>query len=181
MRALLTPNEVAVLADTPKSVVEKAVEQEVVASPRNARSRRRSLALHAAAGAAAAKCWAGASQSARSAVGSPAARRSKISWPTIPTSHAKHLRLRISSAGRIRRSAVRCRAERARRREVFHRRVHLSLAYSASQRVGLARRHSSARPRSVARTRSCRLRSHTMASAQWAFTMYSTLSAMSSR
>jgi uncharacterized protein (DUF433 family) len=55
MRALLTPNEVAVLADTSKSVVEKAVEQKVLASPQSARSRRRFLPLHAVAVAAAAK------------------------------------------------------------------------------------------------------------------------------
>jgi len=55
MRALLTPNEVAVLADTPKSVVEKAVEQKFLASLRNPRSRRRSLPLYAVALAAAAK------------------------------------------------------------------------------------------------------------------------------
>lgn len=51
---ILTPNEVAVLADTPKSVVEKAVEQKVLASPR-ARSKRRFLPLHAVTIAAAAK------------------------------------------------------------------------------------------------------------------------------
>jgi uncharacterized protein (DUF433 family) len=55
MRALLTPNEVAVLADTPKTVVEKAVEQKILVSPRTARSRRRSLPLYAVAVAAAAK------------------------------------------------------------------------------------------------------------------------------
>jgi len=55
MQALLTPNEVAVLADAPKSVVEKAVEQKVLASPRSARSKRRLLPLHAVAVAAAAK------------------------------------------------------------------------------------------------------------------------------
>ena len=52
---LLTPNEVAVLADASKSVVEKAVEQKVLASPRSARSKRRLLPLHAVAVAAAAK------------------------------------------------------------------------------------------------------------------------------
>jgi hypothetical protein len=41
MRTLLTPNEVAVLADTSKRVVEKAVEQNVLAPPRSARSKRR--------------------------------------------------------------------------------------------------------------------------------------------
>jgi uncharacterized protein (DUF433 family) len=55
MRALLTPNEVAVLADAPRSVVEKAVEQKVLVSPRSARSKRRLLPLHAVAVAAAAK------------------------------------------------------------------------------------------------------------------------------
>jgi len=55
MRALLTPNEVAVLADAPKTVVEKAVEQKVLPSPRNVRSKRRSLPLYSVAIAAAAK------------------------------------------------------------------------------------------------------------------------------
>jgi len=54
MRTLLTPNEVAVLANTPKSVVEKVVEQKILASPQTARSRRRSLPLYTVAVAAAA-------------------------------------------------------------------------------------------------------------------------------
>jgi uncharacterized protein (DUF433 family) len=52
---LLTPNEVAVLADTPKTVVEKAVEQKVLASAWSAHAKRRFLPLHAVAVAAAAK------------------------------------------------------------------------------------------------------------------------------
>jgi uncharacterized protein (DUF433 family) len=52
---LLTPNEVAVLADTRKSVVEKAVEQKVLASAQSARAKTRFLPLHAVAVAAAAK------------------------------------------------------------------------------------------------------------------------------
>ncbi len=51
---LLTPNEVAVLADTSKSGVEKAVEQQVLGSPGSAHSKRRLLPLHAVAVAAAA-------------------------------------------------------------------------------------------------------------------------------
>lgn len=52
---LLTPNEVAILADTSTSVVEKAVEQKVLASPRRVHPKRRLLPLHAVALAAAAK------------------------------------------------------------------------------------------------------------------------------
>src|ERR1700722_20118968 len=52
---LLTPNEVAVLSETSKRVVDKAVEQKVLASPRRTRSKRRFLPLHAVAVAAAAK------------------------------------------------------------------------------------------------------------------------------
>ena len=51
----LTPNEVAILADTSTSVVEKAVEQKVLTSPRSAHPKRRLLPLHAVALAAAAK------------------------------------------------------------------------------------------------------------------------------
>jgi uncharacterized protein (DUF433 family) len=52
---LLTPNEVAVLADSSKSVVEKAVEQNVLTSARGAHAKGRFLPLHAVAFAAAAK------------------------------------------------------------------------------------------------------------------------------
>jgi uncharacterized protein (DUF433 family) len=52
---LLTPNEVAVLANTSKSVVEKAVEQRVLASARGVHAKGRFLPLHAVAVAAAAK------------------------------------------------------------------------------------------------------------------------------
>jgi uncharacterized protein (DUF433 family) len=52
---LLTPNEVAILADTSRSVVQKAVEQKVLASPRHVHPKRRLLPLHAVALAAAAK------------------------------------------------------------------------------------------------------------------------------
>ena len=52
---LLTPNEVAILADASTSVVEKAVEQKVLTSPRSAHPKRRLLPLHAVALAAAAK------------------------------------------------------------------------------------------------------------------------------
>jgi hypothetical protein len=55
MSALLSPNEVAVLADTPKSVIEKAIEQKILGSSRSAGSSRRSLPLYAVALAAAAK------------------------------------------------------------------------------------------------------------------------------
>jgi uncharacterized protein (DUF433 family) len=55
MRVLLTPNEVAVLADAPNSVVEKAVEQKALDSSESGRSKRRSLPLYAVALAAAAK------------------------------------------------------------------------------------------------------------------------------
>ena len=55
MQIFLTPNEVAVLAQAPKRVVEKAVEQKILAVPRAARSKRRFLPLHAVAVAAAAK------------------------------------------------------------------------------------------------------------------------------
>lgn len=51
----LTPSEVAILADTSTSVVEKAVEQKVLASTRSAHPKRRLLPLHAVALAAAAK------------------------------------------------------------------------------------------------------------------------------
>src|SRR5580704_7037424 len=49
---LLTPNEVAILADTSRSVVQKAVEQKVLASPRRVHPKRRLLPLHAVAPAA---------------------------------------------------------------------------------------------------------------------------------
>ena len=52
---LLTPNEVAALADTSKTIVEKALEQKVLSSPRGARVNRRLLPLHAVALAAAIK------------------------------------------------------------------------------------------------------------------------------
>ncbi len=51
----LTTNEVAILADTSTSVVEKAVEQKALASPGSAHLKRRLLPLHAVALAAAAK------------------------------------------------------------------------------------------------------------------------------
>ncbi|SEE86534.1 hypothetical protein SAMN05444161_7523 [Rhizobiales bacterium GAS191] len=47
--ALLIPNEVAVLAGTSKTVVEKALEQKVHGSPRGNRTNRRLLPLHAVA------------------------------------------------------------------------------------------------------------------------------------
>jgi uncharacterized protein (DUF433 family) len=53
--ALLTPNEVAALADTSKTVVEKALEQKVFGSRRSVHSSRRLLPLHAVAVAAAVK------------------------------------------------------------------------------------------------------------------------------
>jgi uncharacterized protein (DUF433 family) len=53
--ALLTPNEVAALADTSKTVVEKALEQKVLSVRRGAAGDRRLLPLHAVALAAAAK------------------------------------------------------------------------------------------------------------------------------
>ena len=53
--ALLTANEVAILAGTSTSIVEKAVEQKVLASPRSAHPKGRLLPLHAVAIAAAAK------------------------------------------------------------------------------------------------------------------------------
>jgi uncharacterized protein (DUF433 family) len=53
--ALLTPNEVAVLANTSKTVVEKALEQKVLGRPRSSRARPRLLPLYAVAVAAAVK------------------------------------------------------------------------------------------------------------------------------
>jgi uncharacterized protein (DUF433 family) len=53
--ALLSPNEVAALADTSKTIVEKALEQKVLGSPRGNRANRRLLPLHAVALAAAVK------------------------------------------------------------------------------------------------------------------------------
>ena len=47
--ALLTPSEVAVLADTSKTIVEKALEQKALSSPRGVRANRRLLPLHAVA------------------------------------------------------------------------------------------------------------------------------------
>ena len=47
--ALLTPNEVAALADTSKTVVEKALEQKALTSPHGGRANRRLLPLHAVA------------------------------------------------------------------------------------------------------------------------------------
>jgi uncharacterized protein (DUF433 family) len=47
--ALLTPNEVAALADTSKTVVEKALEQKALSLPRGGRANRRLLPLHAVA------------------------------------------------------------------------------------------------------------------------------------
>ena len=52
---LLTTNEVAILAGTSTNVVEKAVEQKVLASPRSAHPKRRLLPFHAVALAAAVK------------------------------------------------------------------------------------------------------------------------------
>jgi hypothetical protein len=52
---LLTPNEVAILADTSRSVIQKSVEQKVLASPCRVHPKRRLLPLHAVALAAAAK------------------------------------------------------------------------------------------------------------------------------
>ena len=53
--ALLTPNEVAALAATSKTVIEKALEQKVFGAGRGASGHRRLLPLHAVAVAAAAK------------------------------------------------------------------------------------------------------------------------------
>jgi hypothetical protein len=53
--ALLSPNEVAALADTSKTIVEKALEQKVLGSQRGNRAKRRLLPLHAVALAAAVK------------------------------------------------------------------------------------------------------------------------------
>jgi uncharacterized protein (DUF433 family) len=53
--ALLTPNEVAALATTSKTVVEKALEQKVFGAGRGPRDNRRLLPLHAVAVAAAVK------------------------------------------------------------------------------------------------------------------------------
>lgn len=47
--ALLTPNEVAALADASKTVVEKALEQKALRSPSGARANGRLLPLHAVA------------------------------------------------------------------------------------------------------------------------------------
>ena len=47
--ALLTPNEVAALADTSKTIVEKALEQKALSSPHGVRANRRLLPLHAVA------------------------------------------------------------------------------------------------------------------------------------
>jgi uncharacterized protein (DUF433 family) len=47
--ALLTPNEVAALAETSKTVVEKALEQKALTSPHGGRANRRLLPLHAVA------------------------------------------------------------------------------------------------------------------------------------
>jgi hypothetical protein len=47
--ALLTPNEVAALAETSKTIVEKALEQNALTSPRGVRGNRRLLPLHAVA------------------------------------------------------------------------------------------------------------------------------------
>ena len=52
---LLTPREVAALADTSKAVVEKALEQKVLGAMRGVRANRRLLPLHAVALAATAK------------------------------------------------------------------------------------------------------------------------------
>jgi uncharacterized protein (DUF433 family) len=52
---LLTPNEVAALAETSKTIVEKALEQKILGAPRGARADRRLLPLHAVALAATAK------------------------------------------------------------------------------------------------------------------------------
>jgi uncharacterized protein (DUF433 family) len=52
---LLTPNEVAALAETSKTIVEKALEQKILGAPRGARGDRRLLPLHAVALAATAK------------------------------------------------------------------------------------------------------------------------------
>ena len=52
---LLTPREVAALADTSKTVVEKALEQKVLGATRGVRANRRLLPLHAVALAATAK------------------------------------------------------------------------------------------------------------------------------
>ena len=46
---LLTPNEVAALADTSKTIVEKALEQKALTSPCGLRATRRLLRLHAVA------------------------------------------------------------------------------------------------------------------------------------
>jgi uncharacterized protein (DUF433 family) len=46
---LLTPNEVAALAETSKTIVEKALEQKILGAPRGARADRRLLPLHAVA------------------------------------------------------------------------------------------------------------------------------------
>ena len=52
---LLTPNEVAALAETSKTIVEKALEQKILGASRGARADRRLLPLHAVALAATAK------------------------------------------------------------------------------------------------------------------------------
>ena len=52
---LLTPNEVAILAETSRSVIQKSIEQKVLASPRRVHPKRRLLPLHAVALAAPAK------------------------------------------------------------------------------------------------------------------------------
>jgi uncharacterized protein (DUF433 family) len=52
---LLTPIEVAALAETSKTIVEKALEQKILGAPRGARADRRLLPLHAVALAATAK------------------------------------------------------------------------------------------------------------------------------
>jgi uncharacterized protein (DUF433 family) len=52
---LLTPNEVAALAETSRTIVEKALEQKILGASRGARADRRLLPLHAVALAATAK------------------------------------------------------------------------------------------------------------------------------
>src|SRR5580693_2564075 len=52
---LLTPNEVAALAETSRTIVEKALEQKILGSSRGSRADRRLLPLHAVALAATAK------------------------------------------------------------------------------------------------------------------------------
>lgn len=53
--ALLTPNEVAILSDTSKTVVEKALEQKALSAKHGVRAKRRLLPLHAVAFAVAVK------------------------------------------------------------------------------------------------------------------------------